>query len=146
MNSQYLMDRLSEEQFLSEDLLKDFESYTSSFENEIVTKNIRENELIPLLSEFKKYSSYDNTVKGRVQSYLEKLIHRTVQLKCNSVSDYKIRRVFQLLNSVLEIKKIKFISGDFSYEELESLSNLLESHSVSPYELIDRITRSEERV
>ena len=144
MNSQYLMDRLSEEQFLSEDLLKDFENYTSSFRDEIVTKNIRENELIPLLSEFKKYRSYDNKVKGRVQSYLEKLIHKTVELKCNSVSDHKRKRVFQLLNSVLEIKKIEFISGDFSYQELESLSNLLSSHSVSPYELIDMITKNSE--
>lgn len=110
MNTFYLLDILTEKQYLNKDLLNEIERYTSSFNGIPVSKFIRENEVDPLINLIKGTRSYDDFHKGRVLSYLYKLKSRTVTL-IKEQSKTKRLSLFNLLKAVLEKKHVGIVSN-----------------------------------
>ena len=96
MSDFYLIDLITESQYLNKNLLNEIERYTSSFEGIPVSKFIRENEVVPLIDLIKETRSYDNFHKGRVLSYLYKLKSRTITLIKEQSKDKRLS-LFNLL-------------------------------------------------
>lgn len=142
MSTFYLLDIVTEKQYLNKDLLDEIERYTSSFNGIPVSKSIRENEVDPLINLIKKTRSYDNFHKGRILSYLYTLKSRTVTL-IKEQSKTKRLSVFNLLKSVLEKKHIGIVSNCLKNEDLVELDKLFNRFDISPEELQSELCNSE---
>ena len=112
---------ITNNKYLSINLMRDIEEYTESFKNTVVSDEIRKRDLIPLLSSIKEIQSEDNFFKGRIYAYIEKLINRGVKLK--SESEQKTREVSTLLQEVMKIKKVEIVRG-FNYQGITAIQLL----------------------
>lgn len=142
MNTFYLLDILTEKQYLNKDLLNEIERYTSSFNGIPVSKFIRENEVDPLINLIKRTRSYDDFHKGRVLSYLYKLKSRTVTL-IKEQSKTKRLSLFNLLKAVLEKKHVGIVSNYLKNEDLAGLDKLFNKFDISPEELQSELCNSD---
>ena len=133
MNTFYLLDIVTEKQYLNKDLLNEIERYTSSFNGIPVSKSIREKEVNPLIELITPMRTYDKFHKGRVLSYLHSLKSKIVNLL--EVPKSKRLQVLNLLKEVIEKKNIGIISGELDFETLNELSKLFDSNNITPQSL-----------